>query len=371
MRHSRNGKLPLSRYKGKTVLITGGTGSWGTELVSQILPHRPAEIRIYSRGEAQQVMSKRRFENHPALRYIVGDVRDHTRLDLAMSGVNLVFHLAALKHVPVCEENPWETVLTNVTGTQNVINAAIRCRVDKVIYVSSDKGVDPLNLYGVTKLAAEKLIVAANNLAPTVFSCYRAGNVIGTSGSVIPLFREQILRLGEITITDPEMTRFFIPLRMAIASLIQAESIAVGGETTVLKMKSIRISDLAKLMSKNLNPRKPIAIKNIGIRPGEKLHELLISRNEATRSIDIGEFFVILPVVEVPKLLARYKRYRCGIPGEYSSQNAKRFSSDDFTHLLRAEGWLDAERTSSPYLSRLSKDQLRHIYSANRWLGLS
>ncbi|MCM8811705.1 MAG: polysaccharide biosynthesis protein [Candidatus Omnitrophica bacterium] len=360
----------LSRYRGKRILITGGTGSWGTELISHILPHQPAEIRIYSRGEAQQVISKRRFENHPALRYVVGDVRDKTRLDLAMHGMDIVFHLAALKHVPVCEENPWETVMTNVIGTQNVINAAIHCHVEKVIYVASDKGVDPLNLYGVTKLTSEKLIVAANNMAPTVFSCYRAGNVIGTSGSVIPLFREQILRLGEVTITDPNMTRFFIPLRMAIASLIHAESQAVGGETFVLKMKSIRISDLAELMSRELSPKKRVTVKQIGIRPGEKLHELLISRNEAARAIDIGEFYVIMPLVDIPKLNERYENEPRGIPGEYSSENAKLFTQEDFTELLRAEGWLDPDHPS-PYLSRLSEEQLRHIYAANKWLGLS
>ncbi len=361
----------VSRYRGKRVLVTGGTGSWGTELVAQLLAYQPAEIRIYSRGEAQQVISRRRFENHRCLRYIVGDVRDRTRMNLAMHGIDIVFHLAALKHVPVCEENPWETVMTNVIGTQNVINAAIDCHVEKVIYVSSDKGVDPLNLYGVTKLTAEKLIVGANTLAPTVFSCFRAGNVIGTSGSVIPLFQEQILRLHEITLTDPNMTRFFIPLRVAIASLLKAEEIAIGGETFILKMKAIKISDLAQLMAKELSADQEVSVRELGIRPGEKIHELLISRHEAGRTVDIGDFFVILPLVEIPRLVERYKRYHFTLAGEYSSETAPFFTEEEFKLLLHDEGWLDPERIVSSYLSRLSEDQLRKVYAANRWLGLS
>ncbi len=362
----------MSGYKGKRILITGGTGSWGTELVAQLLPFQPAEIRIYSRGEAQQVISRRRFENHPALRYIIGDVRDRARLDLATHGIDLIFHLAALKHVPVCEENPWETVMTNVIGTQNVINAAIHCHVEKVIFVASDKGVDPLNLYGVTKLTAEKLIAGANTLAPTAFSCFRAGNVIGTSGSVIPLFREQIVRLKEITMTDPNMTRFFIPLRLAISSLLKAEELAIGGETFILKMKAIKISDLAEMMIEELNGGESVSVRSIGIRPGEKIHEMLISRNEATRTIDIGEFFIVLPLVEIPRLLERYKGQSTTTLGqEYSSANAPSFEKEEFKQILRQEGWLDAQRLASSYLSQMSKDELRHVYAGNRWLGQS
>ena len=200
-------------FKDSVVLVTGGTGSWGNELISQLLEkYSPKEIRIYSRGEHKQVEMRAKYKNDSRLRFIIGDVRDKNILSLSMKNVDYVFHLAALKHVPVCEENTWEAVLTNIYGTQNVIEAAIENDVKKVIDISTDKAVDPFNHYGVTKANSEKMITNAsfNYITETKFVCIRGGNVLGTNGSVIPLFKNQILSENKITVTDPAMTRYLM-----------------------------------------------------------------------------------------------------------------------------------------------------------------
>jgi len=259
----------------RKILITGGTGSWGHELTRQLLKDfEPKEIRIYSRGELKQVEMRRSF-NDKRLNFIIGDVRDFIHLDEAMLGVDFVFHLAALKHVPVCESNPWEAVLTNIDGTQNVIRACIKNKVKKMVNVSTDKAVDPLNLYGVTKACAEKLTIAANNLTKdTSFICVRGGNVLGSNGSVVPLFRKQIEILNKITLTDERMTRFTFCLRDAIKLVLEALFESVGGEVFVMKMPALFISDLAKVMIENLG-NENTKIEKIGIRPGEKIEEVL------------------------------------------------------------------------------------------------
>ena len=219
--NSHTQSIMRQTLQGQTILITGGTGSWGQELTAQLLrEHKPKAIRIYSRGEHKQVEMRRTFSD-PKIKFYIGDVRDKSRLVLATREVDVVFHLAALKHVPVCEENPWEAVQTNIVGTQNVIEASIANNVKKVVYVSSDKAVDPFNLYGATKSCGEQLIIDANNHHTTRFVCIRAGNVIGTNGSVIPLFRDQALNGTHLTVTDDRMTRFFMRRKDAIGLLIK------------------------------------------------------------------------------------------------------------------------------------------------------
>src|SRR5690348_8012366 len=279
----------------KIILVTGGTGSWGHELISQLLALKPGpkEIRVYSRGEHKQVDMRAQFPSKK-LKFIIGDVRDKNILNFTMKGVDTVFHLAALKHVPVCEDNPWEAVLTNLYGTQNVIEAAIANAVSLVVDVSTDKAVDPYNLYGVTKAAGEKLIVNANKLiSNTKFVCVRGGNVIGTNGSVIPLFKKQILENNEITVTDLKMTRFLMSTKDAIGLLFQAIQKNDGGEVFVLHMPAATVETVAQAMV-NLFGNKRTKIKVIGPRQGEKYHEVLISKNEIPFAEDTADgYFTI------------------------------------------------------------------------------
>jgi UDP-N-acetylglucosamine 4,6-dehydratase/5-epimerase len=236
-------------FDNQRILITGGTGSWGQTLTRMLLDtYSPKEIVIFSRGELQQVLMQRKFRD-PRIKFVIGDVRDLEAVRFAMRGIDVVFHLAALKHVPVCEDHPQEAIKTNITGTTNVVNAAIEHRVAKVIDVSTDKAVDPLNLYGMTKAVGEKLIIQANDLSNhTRFVCIRGGNVMGSNGSVIPYFIEQIRSGGPVTITDREMTRFFLTLEQAIGLLFKAAESSVGGETFVMNMPACRILDVAEVL---------------------------------------------------------------------------------------------------------------------------
>ena len=283
-------------FKDKTIGVTGGTGSWGNELTKQLLEKEPKKIIIFSRGELAQVNMQRKF-NDDRIEYIIGDVRDSNAVDRLFSrGIDYVYHLSALKHVPVCENQPQEAIKTNIDGTVNVINAAITNKVKKVIDVSSDKACSPINLYGMTKAVGEKLIIQANTLTKyTNFICIRGGNVLGSNGSVVPLFIDQIKRFNKVTLTDGSMTRFFLTLQEAISLLFEATERSVGGETYVMNMPSFYISDLAKVLIKHYGNVNTI-IKEIGIREGEKLHEVLISENEVYRSFILNDdYYVILP----------------------------------------------------------------------------
>jgi len=293
-------------FKNKIILITGGTGSWGNELTEQVLKKSPKEIRIFSRGEFAQVTMERKF-NNPKLKFIIGDIRDFDAISRACRGVDYVFHLAALKHVPVCEEQPQESIKTNIVGTTNLINAAIDNNVKKVIDVSTDKAVDPINLYGMTKAVGEKLIIQANKLSDnTKFVCIRAGNVLGTNGSVIPYFIDQIKRFNKISLTDKRMTRYFLTLKEAIKLLFNAADKSIGGETFVLKMPSCRIVDIAEVLIKYYG-NKNTKITEIGIRPGEKIDEVLISRYEVSNAyIYDKNHYVILPTLHIKSLNKYY-----------------------------------------------------------------
>ena len=224
-------------FNNKRIFISGATGSWGQTLVAMLLKHYdPKEIICFSRGELQQVLMQRKFHD-PRLKFIIGDVRDYESVRFATKGVDVIFHLAALKHVPICEDHPQEAIKTNITGTTNIVNAAVENHVSKVIDVSTDKAVEPLNLYGMTKSVGEKLIIQGNDLSThTKFVCIRGGNVMGSNGSVIPYFIEQIKAGGPITITDLQMTRFFLTLEEAIMLLFKAAETSIGGETFVMNM---------------------------------------------------------------------------------------------------------------------------------------
>src|SRR5512145_650249 len=261
-------------WKDKTILITGGTGSFGKKFTKIALEEKqPKKIIIFSRDELKQHEMKVHGYDHPSLRYFIGDVRDRERLVRAMHGVDIVVHAAALKQVPACEYNPMEAIKTNIMGTANVVEAALDAGVKKVLMVSTDKAVSPANLYGATKLAAEKLTIQSNAYAggsATRFSCVRYGNVVGSRGSIVPLFLKQRAS-GQITVTDDRMTRFWLSLEQGVRFVIHCIEQMEGGEVFVPKIPSTKVVDLAKAIAPNAE------IKVIGIRPGEKLHEALIS----------------------------------------------------------------------------------------------
>lgn len=332
-------------FNKKTIFISGGSGSWGQELTQQLLEgYDVAQIRIFSRGEHAQVKMRQRFDNSQKLKFYIGDVRDSTRVHDAMKGADYVFHLAALKHVPVVEHNPWESVLTNIYGTQNVINSARQHGVEKMIFVSTDKAVDPLNLYGVTKACAERLVTNANDdLSPTRFLCFRAGNVIGTNGSVVPLFHEQIQQANVITITDERMTRFFVTKSSVVKELIEASVRGVGGEIMVPRMKALMIKDLAETMIKALGDAQTQA-KVIGLRPGEKMLEHLISRNEVSRTYERDQGYVILPFFPSKALQEAYEVGQRVSFEECHSDNVPKVSPQEIHAMLKAEGWLEKSK---------------------------
>jgi len=286
-------------FENKTILITGGSGSWGNELTTQLLEKNPKKIIIFSRGELAQVNMERKFKNDK-LEFVIGDVRDFDVVNRVCKGVDYAYHLAALKHVPVCENQPQEAIKTNINGTTNLINACINNNVRKLIDVSTDKAVSPTNLYGMTKAVGEKLIIQANKLTNnTDFVCVRGGNVLGSNGSVVPYFIDQIKKYNKITVTDNTMTRFFLTLSEAISLLFQASEFSVGGETYVMNMPSFYISDLAKVLVKFYGDENTI-IEEIGIREGEKIHEVLVSEHEAKTSYSFNEnYYVILPEIKI------------------------------------------------------------------------
>lgn len=276
----------------QAVLVTGGTGSFGRKFVEIMLrEYRPQKLIVFSRDELKQHEMRAAGLDHPSLRYFLGDVRDQQRLERAFSGVTVVVHAAALKQVPACEYNPFEAIQTNINGGKNVIEAAINCGVRRIVALSTDKAVNPINLYGATKLCAEKMFVQANAYAgaqDTRFSCARYGNVVGSRGSVIPIFIEQRAR-GRVTITDSRMTRFWITLDQGVRFVIRSIEQMHGGEIFVPKIPSMKLLDMAQAIAPDCQ------IDCVGIRPGEKLHEVLLSEDEARNAIERGDMFVIQP----------------------------------------------------------------------------
>jgi len=308
------------------VLVTGGTGSFGQAFVRRLLEsQRDCTVRVYSRDELKQYDMAGAFAQDPRLRFCIGDVRDRDRLIRAMHGVDLVVHAAALKHVPICEFNPAEAVKTNIQGSQNVIDAAIEAGVRRTVALSTDKAVNPVNLYGATKLCAEKLFVHGNVYAGSRdirFACVRYGNVMGSRGSVIPLFKRQA-ESGVLTITDRRMTRFWLSLSEAVDLVLHAVEEMRGGEIFVPKIPSMRVVDLARAIAPDAT------IEEVGMRPGEKLHEVLLTAEESRSTEDRGRHFVVSPTTGVEAGTAAIPR---DLPDGYvfaSDSNRNWMSVDD------------------------------------------
>lgn len=283
-------------FDNKNILITGGTGSFGKKYTQKLLQnYTPKRLIIYSRDELKQYEMAQEF-NNPCMRYFIGDVRDMKRLQEAMRGVDIVIHAAALKHVPVAEYNPMECIKTNINGAQNVIQAAMDNEVDKVIALSTDKAANPINLYGSTKLASDKLFVAANNMVGkrrTRFSVVRYGNVIGSRGSVVPFFQKCLSEKKEtLPITDPNMTRFLITLDQGVEFVLKNFERMHGGEIFVPKIPSMKIVDLAKALAPDLEH------EIIGIRPGEKMHEVMCPKDDSHLTLEFRDHYVIQPTIQ-------------------------------------------------------------------------
>lgn len=326
-------------FRDKRILVTGGTGSWGYELVRQLLDFGPQEVIIYSRNESSQVAMERTFEDK-RLSFIIGDIRDREALNRACARIDYIFHLAALKHVPVCEEQPYEAMKTNVLGTQYVIEAAIENRVEKVVYISTDKAANPSNFYGMTKAIGEKLIIHANLLqTDTRFVCVRGGNVLGTNGSVIHLFMKQIRQRGSVGITDMAMTRFFLTLQDAISLLFKATEASIGGETFVMMMPTCKITDLAQVLGEAMG-KPDVEMVELGVRPGEKIHEILLTEFESQTTVLYDEqYLVILPTLDIPGIKEKYSAYdKVGFSSFCSSHSL--MSKEEIKELLIKGGFL-------------------------------
>ncbi|MBF8982975.1 polysaccharide biosynthesis protein [Lutibacter sp. B2] len=331
-------------FKDKSILVIGGTGTIGKSLVKTLLKYEPKVIRVLSIDEYEQFKAMNELGHHKNLRFLYGDVREYERMVRAMEGINIVFHAAALKHVHLCEYNPFEAVKTNVMGTQNVIEAAINCKVEKVIFTSTDKTISPTNTYGATKLLAERLISSADyskGAHNTVFAAVRFGNVMGSRGSVIPLFKKQILENRTITLTDSKMTRFMMTLSEATNLTIEACKRAQGGEIFVLKMPVIRVSDLAEVVIEETAKlydisKNEISIKEIGLRLGEKMYEELMTYEESKQAVEFENMFAVPP-------LFTEKRYSYGegnatLQKTYSSNDEEPISKEDVRQLIVKEG---------------------------------
>lgn len=309
-------------FEGKKVLIIGGTGTIGQGILEHVLAENPSVVRIFSRDEHKQFELHQRMKHHTNIRYLIGDIRDLSRVERAMEDIDYVFHVAAMKHVPSCEYNPFEAVQTNIIGTQNVIQASFRNEVKKTIFTSTDKAIAPANTYGASKLMAERLIASAqynSGWKKTVFAAVRFGNVMRSRGSVIPLFNSQIERERKITVTDLDMSRFMMTKRQATSLTIKAMMQAQGGEIFVLKMPVVKLKDLAdgviNEMSLKLNiPPTTISIDTIGLRPGEKMFEELMTIDESKHALELPDMYVIQN-----SFLSDWKEYPNAIPAKYQS----------------------------------------------------
>jgi FlaA1/EpsC-like NDP-sugar epimerase len=336
-------------YKNKIILVTGGCGSIGREIVKKLIEYEPKSVRILDNNETG-LFDLQKELNTRKIRPLVGDVRDSKRLKKAVEGVDIVFHAAALKHVPLCEYNPFEAVKTNIIGTENLIDACLEEEVEKVIFISTDKAVNPTNVMGATKLLAERFTVSSNyfkGLKKTALSCVRFGNVLNSRGSVIPLFEKQIKNGGPVTVTNPEMTRFIMDIPHAVELVLRTAEIAKGGEIFILKMPAIKIGDLAEASIEYYAPKygydpKKIKIKKIGKRIGEKDHEELITLNEFENTYEFEEMFIVLPFGEVTSDLAnriskkiKSEKYKKPKKVIYSSQNVDLINKKEAFKLLK------------------------------------
>lgn len=325
-------------YTGKVIIVTGGAGSIGSYIVKTLLQYNPEVVRILDNNETGLFDLEQGLDSDK-IRVFLGDIRDKERIKRALENVDIIFHAAALKHVPLCEYNPFEAIKTNAVGTQNLIEAAMDEEVEKLITISTDKAVNPINVMGATKLLAERLTISANfykGLKKTVFSCVRFGNVLNTRGSVVPLFKKQIQE-GFVTITDPDMTRFMMGIPKAVDLVLRAAEMASGGEIFIFKMHAVKMMDLAEVMveslaHKNGNHPDDISIHIIGKRAGEKLYEELMTTDEADNAYEDDEMFVVLP----PKY-GIVGRLIHNLPDTFKKTQKTSYSSED-TDLLTKDG---------------------------------
>lgn len=323
-------------FKNKTILVTGGVGSIGSEIVKNLLKYDPKVVRVFDNNETGLFDLDQSLQSEK-LRLLIGDVRDEGRLKRAMEGVDIVFHTAALKHVPLCEYNPFEAVQTNVVGTQNVINACLESGVSKMINISTDKAVNLSNVMGATKLLTERLVTAARYYkgeSKAVFSSVRFGNVLNSRGSIVPLFHQQIKNGGPVTVTNPDMIRFIMSIPKAVELVLKSAEITRGGEIFVLKMPAVRIGDFAEAMIEELAPLygydpKKIKIKIIGERIGEKFCEELITKNESKNAHESEDMFTILPHRENGARKLRSNNNYC------YSENLKLMTKEEIKNQLR------------------------------------
>jgi FlaA1/EpsC-like NDP-sugar epimerase len=334
-------------YKGKKILIIGGTGTIGQKLFHSLMKEEPNTIRIFSRDEFKQFEMENFIpqEYKVKTRFLIGDVRDYDRLERAMRGIDIVFNLAAMKHVPACEYNPDEAIKTNVNGMENVIKAAIENEVESVLFTSSDKAINPTNTYGATKMLAEKLVLAANyskGHVKTKFIAVRFGNVMGSRGSVIPLFQKQILENKKITLTDPNMSRFMMTSSEACNLMMKACEISRGGELFVLKMPVLKLKDLAEIVveetKKKFNISETISIDIIGLRAGERLYEELMTIEESHYAKELEEMYIVLPTSFSKEYYINLYRHlpNCKI-GSYSSTNTVPISKEEIKQLFKED----------------------------------
>ncbi|MFH2101053.1 MAG: SDR family NAD(P)-dependent oxidoreductase [Candidatus Micrarchaeota archaeon] len=335
-----------SILEGKTVLVTGGVGSVGSALVERLLDENVRTVRVLDLDETKEFEMRHRLKNHPKLRLLVGDVRDKGRMVHAMEGVDIVFHCAALKHVLSCEYNPFEAVKTNVLGTQNVVEAALENNVERVIFTSSDKAVNPTNVMGTSKLLAERLVTAGNYYKggrKTVLASVRFGNVVGSRGSVVPLFKKQIAKGGPVTITNPDMTRFVMTNGQTIDLLFKALELSQGGEVFILKMPVVKVDDLADTMIETYGAGNPKRVEKVkkGTLPGEKMHEELMTEDEGLRALEREDMFVLPPQdsggfdeVTIGVSMDKYNAKKATID-RYSSGQVKPMGKEEIVAMLK------------------------------------
>lgn len=336
----------MGYYTGKKILIIGGTGTIGQGLVSELLDHNPEVIRILSRDEYKQFIMENQINNKKKIRFLIGDVRDFERVERAMNDIDIVFNLAAMKHVPACEYNPFEAIKTNIIGMENVIKAAIDNNVERVIFTSSDKAINPSNSYGATKLLAERLVQAANfskGNVETKFVAVRFGNVMGSRGSVIPFFKKQIETNRKITVTDPEMTRFMMTLSQSVRLIMDAGEQTLGGEVFILKMPVIKLQDLAEVVVEETCSKLNIGIEEvelqtIGLRAGERRFEELMTKDESECAFDLGSMYSVISSINSEFLREFYEKYDRARIGSYNSDDEVVLSKEQVRNLLKEEG---------------------------------
>lgn len=340
------------QFEGKNILVTGGAGSIGSEIVRQLLKYNPKTVRVFDSDENGLFNLQQELMKHTNVRFLLGDIREKERLKKAMENIDIVFHAAALKHVPSCEYNPFEAIKTNINGTQNVVEVALEAEVEKFINISTDKAANPISTMGATKLLAEKLVVSANYYKGnrrTILSSVRFGNVIATRGSVLQVFKQQIRNGLPVTITNSDMTRFIMSIGQAVNLIFKATGMAVGGEVFILKMPVLRLKDLYEVVVEEYAPRcnidkSKIKTETVGMRAGERIHEQLMREEEATSALETENMFIILPQVQIPDLDSKayvYANAKKTDVKDYSTRDESILNKEEIRRMLVEEKLLD------------------------------